>query len=148
MPLESPQRVHQGGFVIFSHMVLQFLIFFLSFFLLVHNCRPNQTSSWQPQVKLIGKRASMSFTSTPLGFKPTRPFSRSEGPRMGYITSERSSPVGSSFIFLVIPDSVRINIDFEGKLDFHTNTYRIDRPVSEQLRTQTGSNCHTLFLWF
>jgi hypothetical protein len=49
--------VHQGGFVIFSHTVLQFLVFFffLSFFLLMHNGRPNQTSSWQPQVKLIGK---------------------------------------------------------------------------------------------
>jgi hypothetical protein len=36
------------------------------------------------------------------------------------ITSE-PSPVGWSFIFLVIADSIKINIDFEWKLDFHTN---------------------------
>jgi len=35
--------------------ILGFFFFFLSFFLLMHNGRPNQTSSWQPQVKLIGK---------------------------------------------------------------------------------------------
>jgi hypothetical protein len=63
------------------------------------------------------------------------------------ITSEPSSPVGWSFIFLVITDSIKINIDFEWKLDFHTNMYRVDRLVSEQLRTQR-LNCHTLFLWF
>jgi hypothetical protein len=66
--------VHQGGFVIFSHMVLQFLIFFscfLSFFLSFYaqqQTQPNKqlaTSSEEAQ----WQRASMSFTSTPLGFK-------------------------------------------------------------------------------
>jgi hypothetical protein len=64
-------EVHQGGFVIFSHMV-QFLIFFsffLSFFLFMHNSRPNKQLATSSE-EAHWQRASMSFTSTPLGFKP------------------------------------------------------------------------------
>jgi hypothetical protein len=41
-------------------------VFFVCFYK-KHNNRPNLTSSWHPQVKLIGKKVKMNFTYTPLG---------------------------------------------------------------------------------
>jgi hypothetical protein len=92
--------------------------------------------------KLIGKGPA--WVSPPLHWVSNPiPFSRSEGPRMGYNQWAITCRVVFHFF-----GHHRFNIDFEWKLDFHTNMYRVDRPVSEQLRTQRRSNCHTLFLWF
>ncbi len=42
----------------------------LMFFLLKHHSKPNLTSSWHPQVTLIGRGANRSFTIHTIGFEP------------------------------------------------------------------------------
>ncbi len=57
------------------------------FFFWKHNSRPNLTSIWHPQVKLIGRKNQHNLHMHTTGFENPRPFSC---PRVGCYTNEPS----------------------------------------------------------
>ncbi len=76
-------------------LILEHLIGLTCFFFFwKHNSRPDLTSIWHPQVKVIGRKNQHNFhLHTPLGLKP-KTFSF---PRVGCYANEPSSLTGLSF---------------------------------------------------